>query len=231
MSPLRSFLLVAPWIALGCDHAPNFGPVTCGFVVNLALVSPSFPQLHIGDAVTMRATWDAGVARDCLPPDTTAAGLWWWAWPEGIVTIDSTTGRLTALRPGLGMIFRSQKGDSGALGGTRVGVFEPPGADSVVTIIRNRTGDSAWVVVEDASGTTQRAQTIGPHDSTCWVTPLSDSVRYSVTIRPPPQPVGSDSTMVGWLTHLALEFDHAWFIGVSSGSVGIYGQNPDPGGC
>ncbi len=190
MAPLRcpSVLLLAPWLALlGCNQSP--GPVACGFVVNLALLQPSSPRLNIGDTVTMHATWDQAVARQCLPPDTTAAGLRWWT-DNGVVAIDSMSGRVTALRPGGGAILLSPVGTYNAvLGSTNAGVLYPPSADTIVTIIRNHIGDSAWVVLQDATGAVQQSQTVGPRDSTCWVTPLSDSVRYSVTIRPPPLPL------------------------------------------
>ena len=224
---------------LGCDRAPTPGPVGCPYVLNLALLSPSQPQLHIGDTLTMHVKAWAPVGRECLPPDTTAAGVWWWSEPAE-VAIDSTTGHLTAMRPGFGAIFLSERGDDGALGLTDVGVFEPPGADSVVTTVRNFTGDGAWVVLEDAAGAVQRAQTVGARASACFVTPLSDSVHYSVTIRPPPPPAGSDSTMAKWLTHSGLAFNHTWQIVVDSTvvqsvqtvTVGLFALSPDPGkGC
>ena len=236
----HSVWLAALWIALlGCNHNPG-GPLRCGYVLNLALLQPPEPHLNIGDTLTMRATFDPGVARQCLPPDTTAAGLRWWT-ANGVVAIDSLTGHLTALHPGLGLIYLAQVGVSdAALGSTGADVLEPAGADSVVTIVRNLTGDSAWVILEDGTGVVQRSQTVGARDSACWVTSLSDSVRYSVTIRPPPPPIGSDSTMARWVTHSALEFNHTWRIAVESTTVQsvrtvtviLFALAPDPGtGC
>jgi len=220
---------------LACDDARPSGPgAECP--LNIALVQPSQPRLHIGDTLTMHAT--SWVTRpDCLPRDTTAAGLWWWA--DGEVAIDSK-GHLTAVRPGLGSITLSQVGDYGALGQTDVGVYQPPGADSVVTIVRNYTADTAWVVLEDATGAVQRAQTVGAGASACWVTPSSDSVRYSLTVRPPPPPVGSDSTMVQWVPHSMMAFLHTWQLDVDSAIVQsvrtvtteLFARSPDPGtGC
>jgi hypothetical protein len=236
--PLRrhvTWLATVCFAVLGCDAYPRQGPRECPFVVNLALLSPSFPQLHIGDTLTMHVKSWAPVERECLPPDTTAAGLRWWT-DNGVVAIDPKTGHVTALRPGGGAIVLSQVGDDGALGQTYVGVYYPPSADTVVTLIRNHTGDSAWVVLQDATGAVQRAQTVGPRDSASWVTRISDSVRYSVTIRPPPLPPGSDSSMARWVTPT---FAHTWFIDVDSvaaprpGVTVILGAvSPDPGtGC
>ena len=217
---------------LGCDHAdPYSGPGGCPFVVNHALLTPSSPRLHIGDTLTMHVNSWAPVPRQCLPSDTTAAGLWWWAYGAG-VAIDAR-GHLTAARPGFGAIFLSQVGDSNAWGQTDVGVFEPPGADSVVTIIRNRFEDSVRVILQDANGALQRSQTVAAQDSACWVTPLSDSLHYSVVIYVP----GTDSG-AGWLAHSALLFNHRWIVAVyHSGTVpswtwSLFGVSPDPGtGC
>lgn len=240
----RSVWLVAPCVALlGCNQVPA-APVACGYVLNLALLSPALARLNIGDTLTMHRTWDRGVARQCLPADTGAAGVRWWE-GTGVVAIDSITGHLTALRPGSAVITLSPVGlPDAALGQAGVGVLEPSSADSVVTIVRNVTGASAWVVVADANATVQRSQTVGARDSTCWVTPLSDSVRYTVTIRPPPPPVplpgDSDSTMVRWVPPSALDLNHTWRILVDSTvvqsvrtiSVTLFALPPDPGtGC
>jgi len=224
---------------LGCDNAANPRPVGCPYVLNLALLSPSSPRLHIGDTLTMHVKTWAPVGAECLPPDTTAAGLR-WSTADGVVVIDSLTGHVTALRPGGAFIYLAQVGVfDAALGSTDAYVFEPATADSVVTIIRNSTGDSAFVVLEDATGAAQKWQTVVPRDSTCWVTRLSDSVRYSVTIRPAPQPPGSDSSTVRWITHSALAFNRTWVIVVDSitspnatVTVGLFAPDPDPGkGC
>jgi hypothetical protein len=229
---LAAVLVLPAWLGLlGCNHNPD-GAFRCGYVLNLALLSPSEPRLHIGDTLTMHATFDRGIARECLPPDTTAAGLWW---QSDIVAIDSK-GQLTAVRPGFGVIVLSQVGDSGALGQTDVGVFEPPGADSVVTVIRNRFGDSARVVLQDATGAVQRSQTVAAGDSTCWVTPLSDSVRYSAVVYVPP-PAGPDSATARWTPHSELIYIHAFQIVIYEYSPSVpawepYGVSPDPGkGC
>ncbi len=227
---------------LGCTH--NSEPFGCGEVLNLALLRPAEPHLNIGDTLTMHvASWDHGIARQCLPPDTTGAGLRWSS-ANGVVAIDSLTGHLTALHPGLGLIYLAQVGVSdAALGSTGADVFEPADADSVVTIILNRTSDTARVVIKDASGAAQQSRTVRARDSTCLVTPLSDSIVYQVTLHPPPPP-GSDSTTdsntVRWLAHSALAFGHTWFVavdstveyGVRTVTVRIYGPTPDPGtGC
>ena len=111
MAPLRcrSVLLLTPWVMmLACDRT---NPVSGGVgecPLNNALLRPSEPRLHIGDTLTMHAT--SWVRRaECLPPDTTAAGVWWWS-ERAEVAIDSTTGHLTAMRPGFGAIFLSERG-------------------------------------------------------------------------------------------------------------------------
>jgi hypothetical protein len=189
-------------------------------------------QLQVGDTLTVHVKLWAPVPRQCLPPDTTAAGVRWQT-ANGVVSIDSMTGHLTALRPGSGAIVLSQVGVSdGALGSTGADVFEPPGADSVVTIIRNRFEDSARVMLQDANGTLQRSQTVAAGDSTCWVTPLSDSVRYSAIVYVPP-PAGPDSAAAQWTS---LKYMHTFQIVVYSGRTGPawqpQGVSPDPGkGC
>jgi hypothetical protein len=233
----HSVMLLVPWVALlGCDNtSPVSESVGCPFVVNLALLSPSEPRLHIGDTVTMHVKSWAPVPRQCLPPDTTAAGLRWWT-ANGVVAIDSMTGHMTALRPGSGAIVLLQVGvTDAALGSAGPYVFEPPGADSVVTIIRNRFGDSARVTLRDANGTLQRSQTVAAGDSTCWVTSLSDSLRYSAIVYVPP-PTGPDSASAGWITASALAYTHTFQIVVYPGGSGpawqTVGVSPDPGtGC
>jgi hypothetical protein len=231
----HSVWLAALWMAVpGCDQTTSSGPVA-GCPPSTALLQPSHPSLNIGDTLTMHAT--SWVPRlDCLPPDTTAAGLRWWT-NNGVVAIDSMTGHVTALRPGGAAIWLTPVGASDVvLGLTYAGVFYPPSADTVVTLIRNHTGDSAWVVLRDATGAVQRAQTVAARDSTCWVTALSDSLLYSVTIRPPPQPPGSDSSTARWVTPT---FAHTWLIAVDSvrtlnATVTVFlgAVSPDPGtGC
>jgi hypothetical protein len=229
----HAVLLVAPWLALlGCGSAnPYSAPVECPFIRNYALLSPSEPRLHMGDTLTMHIKSWASLPRECLPRDTTAAGLWWWS-SSGEIAIDSR-GHLTAVRPGLGIINLSQIGDSGALGQTDDGVYEPPGADSVVTVIRNRLEDSVRVVLQDATGILQRAQTVAPQDSACWVTPVSDSLYYGVVIHVP----GADSA-ARWLAHSALLFNHRWTVAVYHAGTppgwtwSVFGSSPDPGtGC
>ena len=221
---------------LGCDAYPRRGPSGCPYIVNLAVLRPDRPTLHIGDTLTVQVASWAPIARECLPPDMTAAGLRWWT-DNGVIAIDSISGHVTALRPGGGLITLAQAGVPDAtLGQTTVGVYEPPGADSVITIVRNYTGDSAWVVLLDAGRTLQRSQTVVPRDSACWVTPLSDSVQYSVTIRPSPPPPGSDSGMARWVP---LAFTHTWSITINpitspnaTVTVILGGVSPDPGtGC
>jgi len=219
LESLATLLLVSCFSVFACRSISQSG---CGYLVNVALLQPFGPRLNIGDTLTMHASF-AGVVSECLPPDTTAAGLR-WSEETGIAAIDSMTGHLIALRPGLGVIDLSQAGSTQTadLGSTDVGVFQPPGADSVVTVIRNLTGDTARVVVEDANGAVQRTQTlIAFRDSTCLVTPLSDSVGYSVALRPTPPPgtgFAGDSTVM-WVAHKALEFNHTWYVVVDSALV------------
>ena len=233
MSAARAIRLLTPWVVLlGCDNYPRVTSAGADCPLNIALLRPGSPRLNLGDTLTMHvASW--APRPDCLPPDTTAAGLRWWA-PDGVVAIESSTGHMTAVRPGLGLIYLSQTGVSdAALGATDIGVFEPPGADSVVTIIRNRFGDSARVMLQDANGALQRSQTVAAGDSTCWVTPLSDSVRYSAVVYVPP-PTGPDSAAAGWTT---LKYLHTFQIVISAYSPSVptwepMAVNPDPGtGC
>jgi len=238
VAPLRrhAVLLLACCVGpLGCDNYPRTSGVVPDCPLNIALLRPQGPTLNIGDTLTMLVTsWVS--RRDCLPPDTTPAGLRWWP-ANRVVAIDSMTGHVTALRPGSGAIWLAPAGDSDVvLGLTYAGVLEPPNADSVVTIISNRFGDSARVMLQDADGAVRRWQTLAAGDSTCWVTPLSDSVRYSAVVYVPP-PAGPDSAAAPWTTHAALAYMHTFQIVIYEYSPSVpgwapYGVSPDPGkGC
>ena len=117
---------------------------------------------------------------------------------------------------------------------TTAGVLEPPGADSVVTILRNGTRDSVHVILEDANGIVQRSGTVPAADSTCWVTPLSDSLRYSAVVYVPP-PGGPDSATAPWISNL--QYTHTLRIHFIYDSASVpgwepTGVSPDPGkGC
>jgi hypothetical protein len=134
-----------------------------------------------------------------------------------------------ALRPGGDEIMFF--GPDGVLAETPVSVREPPGADSVTSIVYNWAQESAQLVLADASGATQRSQTVAAHGTTCWVTPLSDSLRYTVVFSPPSAPGGAL-----WVSRGTLLFSHTVqvqvFDTIPGGPLAIWGLNPDPGkGC
>jgi hypothetical protein len=106
-------------------------------------------------------------------------------------------------------------------------VREPPSADSLISTISNASADSALVTIEDATGTTQKTQVLAGHGSTCWITPLSDSVRYKVTA----YEQGASPTAEKWLKFY-LNYTHTWFVTVADTTspptafLAIYGSEP-----
>jgi hypothetical protein len=198
----------------------------------VAQVTPADPRLHIGDTVTMRATFSHDAAG-CLPPDTTAAGLRWVSGVPAIITVDERLGRLTAIRPGISQIMLVPAGSGGVLGTTFASVLEPPSADSLISLIQNNTPDSATVVLEDATGAVVRSVTLAAATSTCWNTALSDSVRYSASLYLPAQPI---ATRIGakWVVHSALSVTHTWRVaidpqGSATPTLDLAGLSPDRG--
>ena len=103
----HSLWLVVPCVALlRCD---NYTTSTSAVpdCPNVALLRPVDPRLNLGDTLTMHvASW----ASRCLPPDTTAVGVRWRTPDVGVVAIDSMTGHVVAIRPGLGLIYLSPAG-------------------------------------------------------------------------------------------------------------------------
>ena len=198
----------------------------------VAQVTPANPFLHVADTVTMRATF-SNRAPECLPPDTTAAGLRWISGVPDIIAVDAGTGRLTAVRPGVTQIMLVPAGSGGVLGTTFASVLEPPSADSLISLIQNNTPDSATVVLEDASGAIVRSVTLAAARSLCWNTALSDSVRYSASLYLPGQP---SATPIGvkWVVHSALSVSHTWRVaidpqGSAMPTLDLAGLSPDRG--
>ena len=242
-SPYRFAVpLVAACLALlTCHEAPApLGPDACYGPI-IAQVGPVNPVLNIGDTLTMRRSWNKDAAR-CWPPDTSARGVYWWtesgdSWYPGVphtVLIDGVTGHLTALQPGVAPIYLSPHRGEDVVGSTGIHVLEPPTADSLISTIRNRTGDSARVVLQDASGAIQRSETIAANSMTCWVTPLPDSILYSATV----YRQGGAATATQWLHHNGLSLTHTWFADVSyttpppTASLSVWGRDsPDPELC
>jgi hypothetical protein len=180
----------------------------------------------------MRATF-SGAAPECLPSDTTAAGLRWISGVPAIVAVDAVLGRLTAVRPGATQIMLVPAGSGGVLGTTFASVLEPPSADSLISLIENNTPDSATVVLEDATSGVVRSVTLPAARSTCWNTPLSDSVHYSASLYLAAQ---SSATPIGakWVAHSALAVTHTWRVAIDpQGSalptLGLAGLSPDRG--
>lgn len=179
----------------------------------VAEVTPDGPRLQLGDTVTMHATFFHDAAPGCLPPDTTAAGLRWVSGVPAIIAVNSTLGRLTAVRPGATQIILEPAGSGQVLGTTVANVLEPPSADTLISLIKNNTPDSATVVLEDATGAVVRSVTLTAATSVCWNTALSDSVRYSASLYLPAQP---SATPVGakWVVHDALAVSHTWTVAI-----------------
>jgi hypothetical protein len=194
-------------------------------------ISPDGRDLNVGDTLT--ASWSVAFPLCLDPADTVAAKRHWAASPTSVLAIDAITGHATALRPGWADIYLT----SDALGIGSVRVYEPPSADTIVTEIRDVTDDSILVTIEDANGVVQRSRTVAARDSACFVTPLSDSVRYSVVIY---EPTRTDTSAAEWVVHAALEFTRSWYVFIgnswnySTNTLGpryweLSGYDPDRG--
>src|SRR5256885_15285973 len=83
--------------ASACRSSDVINPDHCFILV--AQLQPADPALHLGDTVTMRATFSQSVAPECLPADTTAAGLRWISSDPASIALDQFTGRLTGFVP------------------------------------------------------------------------------------------------------------------------------------
>jgi hypothetical protein len=212
----------------------------CGFenpdhcFIQVASVVPGSPVLNVGETVTLRLRWNA--AGDCLPRDTTAKSLRWEIQAmdsaEGIASIDSIRARVTALRPGEVEVDVRLPPAYGITWDV-VRVVEPPTADSLMTIVRNQARDSATVILENASGITQRAQTLAPLGIACWVTPLSDSVRYRALVYSgPPGPIAIGGN---WVAIGSVLWTHTWRVTVGNdGSLPpstLYASPKNGDGC
>jgi hypothetical protein len=216
-------------LAAACGSRDIINPDRCFILV--ARLEPAAPVLQLGDTVTMRASFFPNVAPECLPSDTTAAGLRWISSDTGAITVDAAAGRLTARRPGWAQILVLPVGSGRVLGTTFAQVLEPGSADSLISIVANHTSDSATVVLEDASGGLLRTVTLGASGSTCWNTPLSDSVRYSAQVYLPTgvTPIGSK-----WVVPGALAVTHTWRVAIDSQpsslpTLDLAGVTPDQG--
>lgn len=227
---LPSAALVAAAAACGSSI-----PVDQCFIL-VAQIVPDGLVLQIGDTVTVHAAFVPGVSA-CFPADTTPAGLRWISSDTGVIGIDPVAGRLTAKRPGwTGISVVPKDGGPGGgrvLGTTVASVREPPGADSLISLVANLTSDSATVVLNDATGAMLRSVTLRAGGLTCWNTPLSDSVQYSAQVYLPGQ---SSATSLGakWVVHAALTSTHTWRATIDPQSSGLptldlAGVQPDRG--
>jgi hypothetical protein len=217
--------------AAACRSSDVINPDRCFILV--AQVDPAAPVLQLGDTLTMRATFSHNVSPECLPSDTTAAGLRWISSDPASITVDPAAGRLTALRPGWAQILVVPIGGGGTLGTTFAKVLEPPGADSLISIVANHTADSATVVLKDATGGILRTVTLGALSSTCWNTTLSDSVQYSAQVYLP-APSGATPIGTKWVVHGALAVTHTWHVAIDPQAstlptLDLAGVTPDHG--
>jgi hypothetical protein len=85
----------AAGILWGCTSNPT-NPDECN--IRLAIVSPDPAVLAVGDAVTLQA--ELTEVTGCLPADARAGQLRWTTDDTMIATVDSLTGRLTAVQVG-----------------------------------------------------------------------------------------------------------------------------------
>ncbi len=203
----------------------------------VAEVVPEGPVLQIGDTVTVHAAFFPNPSGACLPPDTTAAGLRWISSDTDAISIDPVAGRLTGRRAGWAQIIVVPRdggpGGGRVLGTTVASVLEPPGADSLISLVANLTSDSATVVLNDATGTTLRTVTLRAQGVTCWNTPLSDSMPYSAAVYLPGQS-GATSLGAKWVVHRAFASTHTWQVHIDPQSSGLptldlAGVQPDRG--
>ena len=217
--------------AAACRSSDMFQTDRCSAL--LADVEPGGAVLQIGDTMTLHASFFPNAAPDCLPRDTTAAGLRWVSSDPGALTIDPVAGRLSARRAGWAQIIVEPVGGGGVLGTTIASVLEPPGADSLISLVANLTSDSATVTLEDATGSVLRTVTLHASGVTCWNTPLSDSVRYSAQVY---LPGTSGATPIGakWVAHRAFASTHTWRVNIDAQTgalptLDLAGITPDRG--
>src|SRR6266545_4825646 len=90
-------------VVAACGSSDVINPDRCFILV--AHVEPAAPVLQLGDTVTVRASFFQSAAPECLPSDTTSAGLRWISSDTGVISVDAAAGRLTARRPGVVQIL------------------------------------------------------------------------------------------------------------------------------
>jgi len=223
--------VLVPAAVAACRSSDIIRTDRCSMLV--ADVEPAGPVLQIGDTMTLRASFFPDATPDCLPRDTTAAGLRWVSFDPAALTIAPVVGRLTAQRPGWAQIIVEPVGGGGVLGTTIASVLEPPGADSLISLVANLTSDSATVVLEDATGSVLQTVTLHASGVTCWNRPLSDSMRYSAHVY---LPGTSGATPIGakWVAHRALASTHTWRVNIDAQTgalptLDLAGITPDRG--
>ena len=201
----------------------------------VARVVPDSPVLQVGDTLTVHAAF--GGRSECTPADTTPAGLRWISSDAGVISVDPFSGRLTARGPGwAGIVVSPRDGAPGGgpvLGMTSASVLEPTGADTLTSFVANLAADSATVTLYDANGALLRSATLPVHGVACWVTPLSDSIRYSAQVYLPGHS-GATSLGAKWVVRKALASTHTWRVTIDPQSSGlptldIAGISPDRG--
>jgi hypothetical protein len=216
--------MIAGLALAGCHDNP-VSQVDCGDM-GLIVLQPSNRILNIGDTVTFRAI---------VPPpaECTPIGAYFYTEVPSVIAVDGVTGHATALWPGWADVILAPHHEEYALEEAWVNVREPPSADSLISRISNASADSALVTIEDATGTTQKTQVLAGGGSTCWITPLSDSVRYKVTA----YERGASPRAEKWINYY-LQYTHTWIVTVGdttsppTASLYIIGvEPPNPETC
>ena len=227
-------------LGLGCKNATSSTSVEtcppgvyCPYVYPLGL-QPSSAMMKIGDTLTMQ--WDLVDPQYLNPKDTLAANRRWrfdGGGDSGAVVLDSVTGHVKALQPGWAQVVLTSE----ALAWPAfLYVLEPPGADSIITVVQNAmSADSGTVILRGPGRTVLRSQTFRAGQATCWVTPISDSLFYTAIAY---DPLADTVALSGWWTQVNLQYDHAFAVSVYDSQYGRRGElgdveqvDPDPGHC
>lgn len=120
---IRSAMPLAAVLAsASCGDAMSTLPDQCNILV--ATVTPYTPTIHPADTLTLRAAYTVGVSAACIP-NVPAASLRWTSTAPAVVSVDSTTGIVTAHSAGSASVGVHAPGSEMGLGAALVTVTAP----------------------------------------------------------------------------------------------------------
>jgi len=199
MTRLLLWVVTACAIVVGCSRTPDGACPVSG------VIDPPQADVNVGDQVSLQLKTTDFPCQGVFGLTPSQAR---WAVGDA-VSLDSVRGftlYVRALHQGYGEVDLTTPGGPGLLAMSQLFVYEPAGADTVMSAVWNWGPDSAIVSVLDAQGATVRSVLVhGDRDTVCVVTPLSDSVGYHVQV------FGNSRTGTIWVHHAAtLAFFHTF---------------------